>query len=122
MVERLTPGLTTAATLFGAAFTILGQAVFDPFAGAAERLVGGSMILAAAYFIARATLRLFRESRLAAEEDRKAALAREELLVKQISQLTSQLSETNAQLAKERQLRLSLEQMGLSDRRTQEEA
>lgn len=117
-LERIIPGIAMGATLFGTAFVVLAQAAFDPFATAAERIIGGSMIVVAAVFIVRATLRLFREARSFASDDRAAALAREQLLIDQLGQTASQIAQLNAQLNAERALRLSLEARGVTDRRS----
>lgn len=109
-IDRVLPALGLAATLVGMAGTMLAQAVFDPFAAAAERIIGGSIIMVAAILIVRWTFRLWQETRETAAADREAAMERERLYLQQISDL-------NNQLIAERQLRISLERVGLIDRR-----
>lgn len=110
LLDRIFPALATAGTLVGASTVMLAQATFTPNAGLAERIGGASLLLTAAVLIVRWTYRMWQETREAAKEDRDAALERERLLLEQITEL-------NAQLNAERQLRLSLEQQGLSNRR-----
>lgn len=114
------PGIATAGTLIGAAIIVLAQSVFNPFADAIERVLGGSLLLGAAYMIVRWTFRLLQEARETASADRDASLEREKLLITQLANATEQLAEVNAQLTAERSLRISLEQRGLTDRRSNE--
>lgn len=117
--DRAFPAVASAATLVGASIVVLGQAVFNPFADTVERMVGGSVLLAAAWLIIRWTFRLIREVREIAEDERNAAKEREAQLLARLTASHAQLAEVNAQLSQERQLRLSLEQMGLKDRRSE---
>ncbi len=110
MLEVILPKLGGAATLFGAGTVVIAQAVFDNFAEPLERVIGGSVLFAAAVLIVRWTFRLLNEARESAAADRKAYLERE-------ARLTDQLAELNAQLLQERQLRMSLEAMGYENRR-----
>lgn len=110
--------MATAATLTGSGAVVVAQAVFDPATEAAERLVGGGLLLTVGGLIVWWTFRLLREVRANAAEDRAAALRREEMLLEQLARVNEQLAETNAQLTAERALRQSLEQMGLRDRRS----
>jgi hypothetical protein len=111
----------------GAGFIIIGQAIFNPFADMAERMLGGGVLFVAAYLIVRWTFRLLGEVRSMAADDRDAAVEREKLaadredkLLERIRQMSDQNAELNAQLAGERQMRVALEQSGLSERRHQE--
>jgi hypothetical protein len=114
---RVIPAIASAASLVGATFVVVGQAVFDPLAATAERLIGGSVLLAAAWLIVRWTFRLLREAREFGAEDRRASIEREKLMLEQLAQATGQIAELNGQLVAERHLRISLERSGLSDRR-----
>lgn len=96
---------------------VIAQAITSPFAETLERLLGGGVLVVAAWLIIRWTFRLIGEVRAIATEDRKYAEAREKMLLDQLSAANEQLAELNAQLTSERQLRLSLEQLGLRDRR-----
>ena len=109
-LDRIVPGLSLAATFVGMGFVMLGQAVFDPLALAAERIVGGSILVVAATLIVRWTFRLWTDTRDALREDRDAATERERLHLQQITEL-------NRQLVAERQLRISLEAAGAVERR-----
>lgn len=109
-LDRIIPGFALAATFTGMGFVMLGQAVFDPFAVAAERIIGGSILIVAATLIVRWTFKLWTDTRDALREDREAAAERERLLIQQIAEL-------NRQLVAERQLRISLEAAGVVDRR-----
>jgi hypothetical protein len=111
----------------GAGFIIIGQAIFNPFADMAERMIGGGVLFVAAYLIVRWTFRLLGEVRSMAADDREAAVEREKLaadredkLLERIRQMSDQNAELNAQLAGERQMRVALEQSGLSERRHSE--
>jgi len=124
LVDRVVPGIASAATLMGAGLIVVGQAVFDPFAETLERVLGGSVLFTAAYLIVRWTFRLLAEVRSMAVDDRKAAVEREKLaadredkLLERLQHMSDQNAELNAQLAGERQLRVALEQSGLSERR-----
>lgn len=115
--DRVLLALSAVGTLIGASFVVLSQAVFSPFADTIERVLGGSVLLAAAWLIIRWTFRLIREVRAISKDDREAAVDREQMLMGQLAETNKQLSEVRAQLSAERQLRLSLEQLGLKDRR-----
>ena len=117
ILSRVVPGVATASLLIGSAIVTLAQGVFNPTAEAVERTVGGVTLVVAAYLIVRWTFRLLQEAREQAAEDRDAALKREELLLAQLATTAEQLAEVNAQLVRERELRLSLEKRGLTDRR-----
>lgn len=116
-LERVIPGIGTAATFIGAYLVIVGQGIFDPVATSIERYVGGSLILAAAYLIVRWTRTFLKDIQLIRQQEQTAAQEREQLLVDQLQKAYDQTAELNAQLTAERQLRLSLEQAGVVDRR-----
>ena len=122
--DRIVPGVAGAATLMGAGFVIIGQAIFNPFADMAERMLGGGVLFVAAYLIVRWTFRLLGEVRSMAADDREAAVGREKLaaeretkLLERLQHMSDQNAELNAQLAGERQMRVALEQSGLAERR-----
>jgi len=108
--SKLIPAMGLAGSLIGSAMVLFAQAVANPIADSAERIVGGSLLAVAAALIIRWTFRLVGEVRAIAAEQREAAEKRE-------SQLLAQISEANRQLNAERQLRISLEQRGLEQRR-----
>lgn len=112
--ERVIPSFATAGSLIGAAVVVFGQAIFDPSTAWSERVIGGSVLLLAAGLIVKWTFRLIKEVRVISAEDREASLKRESLHMQQIAEL-------NAQLAAERRMRLSLEQLGLTNRRHTDE-
>lgn len=141
-LERFAMLLAAAATLIGVGGVVVAQGIFDPQAVTWERLVGGSVVVAAAVFIARYSLVYMREIRTAASEDRDAWMDDRRVLVEQLettrqiladerdawaeerreilellNQARIQLAEATAQLQAERALRASLENMGLVDRR-----
>jgi hypothetical protein len=114
LLERTVPGISLAAAFIGASVVVLGQAVFTPGAEAVERIIGGSLLVTAAYLIVRWTFRLLHEARQTAAEDRK-------LLLDHLDKANQQIAELNTQLHAERSLRVSLEQRGLEDRRRGDE-
>lgn len=117
-IPKIILSLVSVGSAVGGAVILLGQALFNPTAEGVERIVGGSLLLVAAVLVIRWTFRMLAESREIAKADREAALKREQMLISQLDQLQERLLAAYAELELERQTRLSLEQMGLTDRRT----
>lgn len=145
-MDRVVVGLTTAASMMGAGVVVIGQSIFDPEAVTWERVVGGSVLIFAAIFIARYSITYIREIRNGANEDRKAwaddrkALTEQltaanqllgderEAWAKERSDILEQLdasrlliAELSAALEREKDLRASLERAGIADRRTRDD-
>jgi hypothetical protein len=145
-MERVVIVVASAATLMGAGVVVVAQGVLDPQAVTWERLVGGSVLVLAAVFIARYSLVYIREIRTGAKEDREAWAKDRGLLSGQLIQMNvllaaerdawaaeradilhqleksrDLLTDMAAQLERERDLRVSLERSGLTDRRSHDE-
>lgn len=117
VLSRLIPGTAVAASFVSAASLLIAQGVFNPIADNLERGLGAISLVGVAYLVIRWTRALFKDVQQLRSEEHRAALERERLLIGQIDALTDRLAEVNAQLYEERQLRLSLEQLGIKDRR-----
>lgn len=125
-----------------AGVVVVAQGVLDPQALTWERFAGGSVLILAAALIVRWTFKLIKEVREGAKEDREAWADDRKALSEQLSnerqvltkereawaaerrdilaQLESSrvlIAEQSAVLERERELRMSLERLGMHDRR-----
>lgn len=141
-MERVVVAIATASSLMAAGVVVVAQGVLDPQALTWERFAGGSVLIVAAALIVRWTFKLIREVREGAKEDREAWAADRKALSEQLTnerqvlaqereawseerrdilaQLDSArvlVAEQAAVLERERELRLSLERLGVHDRR-----
>ncbi len=98
-MDRVISTFAIAAGLFGAGMVVVTQGVLDPSADTIERIIGGTFILVAGTVGFRWAYQLLK----AVREDN--------------SELRTQLSDMTKKYETERELRMSLEESGLVDRR-----
>ncbi len=101
-MDRVISPFAAAAALFAAGFVVVVQGVLDPTADTIERIIGGTFILVAGTVGFRWAYQLLK----AVREDN--------------TELRTQLTSMTTKYEKERDLRMSLEESGLADRRHRE--
>jgi hypothetical protein len=115
-------GITVlAAGLFTSSLLIVGQAVFDPTAEVVERVIGGSVLLATGWVVVRWLFRLLNAIRDDSEATRQMLESERTAWKEERDSLRVMLTEARSQYESERQLRLSLEEKGIVDRRRKDE-
>ena len=104
--------------ILGSAAVTIGQGVLDPEAITFERIVGGGFLGLVAVLIVRWSYRMVGVAKEMFEAERQAWREDREVLRDERDQLRQELLETHALLREERNLRISLERAGITDRRS----
>lgn len=119
-MERVVGAGLVAAGFFGSGLVIMGQAVFDSQAAAVERIIGGSVIIAAGYVIIRWMFKLLGAVREDSTATRATLAEEREAWREERDSLRSMMAEQKVLYEAEKTLRISLEaQMG-PDRRNRD--
>ncbi len=112
-MDRVISVFASAAALVGAGMVVVAQGVLDPTADNMERFIGGTFILVAGTVGFRWAYQLLKAVR---EDNTELRTQLTSMTTKYEKQLTSMTTKYE----KERDLRMSLEESGLADRRHRE--
>lgn len=139
LIDRAMAGLWVGAALTGAAAVTIAQGVLDPTAITIERIVGGGVLAGAAILIVRWSRQTGADAReglqatiestkttldqtvTILQAEREAWQTERNAIREERETLRRELMETRTHLIEERNLRISLERAGVTDRRNHDE-